>query len=132
MDQKQHVNFQFFRFLLVGAIGTAAHFAVLIILVSGLGINPVIGSTAGFITGMVINYSLNRRFTFYSKRAHKEAFWRFVTVAFIGMIINSSAMALFTMGMNIHYLVAQAMASIMALSWNFLGSRHWVFKGHKK
>jgi putative flippase GtrA len=132
MDQKQHINFQFFRFLMVGAMGTSAHFAVLIILVSGLGINPVIGSTAGFITGMIINYLLNRRFTFFSKRAHKEAFWRFVTVAFIGMCINSSAMALFTMGMNIHYLLAQAMATIMALTWNFLGSRHWVFKEHKK
>jgi putative flippase GtrA len=132
MNEKQHVYFQFFRFLLVGAIGTAAHFAVLIILVSGLDINPVIGSTAGFITGMVINYSLNRRFTFFSKRAHKEAFWRFVTVAFIGMIINSSAMALFTMAMSIHYLIAQVMATIMAFSWNFFGSRHWVFKEHKK
>ncbi len=105
---------------------------MLIILVSGLGVNPVIGSTAGFIVGMIINYILNRRFTFLSNRAHREAFWRFVTVAFIGMTINSSAMALFTMGMHIHYLAAQVMATIMALTWNFLGSRHWVFKEHKK
>jgi len=121
------INCQFLRFALVGGVGTAAHYMLLIVMVSGMGINPVISSTAGFILGMVVNYLLNRRFTFHSRRAHREAFWRFVTVALVGMVINSSAMALFTMKMDLHYLPAQVLATILAMSWNFLGSRHWVF-----
>jgi len=121
------IHHQFLRFALVGGIGTLGHYAVLIFLVSGLHRNPVMGSTAGFIVGMIINYLLNRSFTFSSTRAHKEAFWRFATVAFLGMLINSSAMALFTMGLDFHYLVAQVLATLMTLCWNFLGSRHWVF-----
>ena len=119
---------QFCRFALVGGVGTAAHYMVLIIMVSGLNIHPVVSSTAGFIVGMVINYSLNRRFTFRSQRTHREAFWRFVSVAFIGMLINSTAMAFFTMYLDLFYLFAQVLATIMALSWNFLGCRKWVFK----
>jgi len=121
------VGYQFLRFVLVGGIGTGAHYIVLIVLVSGLHINPVMGSTAGFITGMIINYLLNRRYTFFSRRAHSEAFWRFVAVAFVGMIINSTAMAVFNMGLGMHYLAAQVLATVLALSWNFMGSRHWVF-----
>lgn len=118
---------QFLCFTLVGGVGTAAHYAVLISMVSGMGINPVISTTAGFMAGMVINYLLNRRYTFFSRRAHREAFWRFVTVAFVGMLINSTAMAVFNLGLNIHYLAAQVMATALVLSWNFLGSRYWVF-----
>jgi putative flippase GtrA len=125
------VHFQFLRFALVGGIGTLGHFTALIFLVSGLHIHPVIGSTAGFIVGMVINYLLNRSFTFSSSRAHKEAFWRFAAVALLGMFINSSAMALFTMALDFHYLVAQVLATLMTLSWNFLGSRNWVFNDRK-
>ncbi len=121
------IKLQFLRFTLVGGVGTAAHYALLILMVSGRGINPVISSTAGFIAGMVINYLLNRRYTFFSRRAHREAFWRFVAVAFVGMLINSTAMAVFNLGLDIHYLAAQVMATALALSWNFLGSRHWVF-----
>lgn len=127
----QFLIIQFFRFALVGVIGTSAHYIVLIVLVSGLKVHPVIGSTAGFIVGLVINYALNKAFTFSSSRAHKEAFWRFATVAIIGIIINSTAMAMLTMVLDIHYLLAQVMATILALSWNFLGSRYWVFNEQK-
>ncbi len=119
---------QLIRFTLVGGIGTAAHYAVLILLVSGLGINPVIGSTAGFLVGMIVNYSLNRRFTFASQRSHGQAFWRFGTVAFIGIVINTTIMTLLTLDLTFHYLVAQVIATILTLLWNFLGSRYWVFK----
>lgn len=119
--------FQFLRFALVGGIGTAAHYTILILLVSGLHVHPVLGSTFGFLVGMVINYALNKSFTFSSTRAHREAFWRFVTVAVIGISINTSAMALLTIRLNFHYLLAQVIATVLALSWNFLGSRHWVF-----
>lgn len=119
--------FQFLRFTLVGGVGTAAHYSILILLVSGLHVHPVPGSTVGFLVGMIINYTLNKSFTFSSTRAHREAFWRFATVAAIGISINTSAMAFLTMILNLHYLLAQVLATALALSWNFLGSRHWVF-----
>ena len=119
---------QLIRFTLVGGIGTAAHYAVLILLVSGLLIHPVIGSTAGFLVGMVVNYLLNRHFTFASQRSHREAFWRFGTVALAGMIINTAMMTLLTVSLEYHYLLAQVLATILTLSWNFFGSRYWVFK----
>jgi putative flippase GtrA len=119
--------FQFLRFALVGGVGTSAHYAILIILVSGLHAHPVLGSTVGFLLGMIINYILNKSFTFSSTRAHREAFWRFVIVAVIGIGINTSAMALLTIPLDFHYLLAQVLATALALSWNFFGSRHWVF-----
>lgn len=119
---------QLIRFTLVGGIGTTAHYAVLILLVSGLFIHPVIGSVTGFLVGMIINYWLNRRFTFSSQRSHGEAFWRFGTVALVGIIVNTVIMALFTVSFRLHYLISQVIATILTLAWNFLGSRYWVFR----
>lgn len=119
---------QLVRFTLVGGIGTSAHYIVLVVLVSGFGVNPILGSTAGFLVGMITNYVLNRRFTFNSQRSHRETLWRFGTVVLVGIGINTVIMALLTEGMKLHYLLAQLVATALTLSWNFVGSRYWAFK----
>jgi putative flippase GtrA len=120
--------YQIMRFTLVGGVGTSAHYVVLVLLVSGFGVHPVLGSTTGFFVGMFTNYVLNRRFTFSSKRSHHEALWRFGAVALVGIGINTVIMVLLTESMKLHYLLAQLIATALTLSWNFVGSRYWAFK----
>ena len=72
---------QFLRYACVGAVGTAAHYTVLIALVQSAGAAPVAASTAGAIVGAFVNYALNHRFTFASGRAHRIALPRFLVVA---------------------------------------------------
>ena len=55
---------QMLRFLVVGAIATAAHYSVLISLVELGHVAPVLATTAGYGVGVVVSYTLNRRFTF--------------------------------------------------------------------
>lgn len=119
---------QFVRFTLVGGIGTSAHYVVLVVLVSDFGVNPILGSTAGFLVGMITNYVLNRRFTFNSQTSHREALWRFGAIAMAGIGINTAIMVLLIEVMGLHYLLAQMVATVLTLSWNFVGSRYWAFK----
>ena len=55
---------RFLRFALVGIFGTAAHYTVLVSLVEVYGVPVLFATTAGFLTGALVNYILNRRFTF--------------------------------------------------------------------
>ena len=122
------VVLQFARFAGVGIAGTSAHYATLIALVKGAGISPVPSSALGFVVGAFVNYLLNRRITFQSRKPHLEAAFKFHLVALTGLALNTSIMALATHSFNVPYFLAQAVAIGMILMWNFFANRWWTFK----
>jgi len=118
---------QFSLFSLMGAVGTAAHYALLFFLVSRMGVHPVPASVAGAVLGAFINYLLNYRFTFRSNRKHQEALPRFLAIAATGLALNTVLMWLMVEPLRVHYLIAQLIATGCVLVWNYFGNRHWTF-----
>lgn len=118
---------QFLRYGGAGAIGTAAHFAILGALVHFADAGVVIASTAGGIAGALINYALNHRYTFTSRREHRVALPRFLAVAGAGILLNAIVMTLILDVVAPHYLVAQVAATGVVLVAGFLVNRLWTF-----
>ncbi len=118
---------QFVTFTGVGAIGTAGHYLVLIVLASVVGISPVVATTCGFIVGAIINYQLNYIYTFKSDAPHRTALPKFFTVALIGAGINMAIIYWGTELLGIHYLLMQLVATGVVLLWNFLINRVWTY-----
>ncbi len=115
-------------FAALGALGTAAHYAVLIGLVqSGLA-GPVLGSTAGFLTGGLVNYQLSRRIIFRSDKRHVEAAGKFFAVAGLGLLINAGLMALLTGQLGAPYLPAQILVTGLLVLWHYAGNALWTFR----
>ena len=121
------VGRQFIHFTGVGAIGTTAHYATLIALVTLLDMRAVLASSAGALVGAFVNYYLNYHFTFKSTRSHREALSRFMIVAAVGYVVNGLCMALFTETLHIQYLLAQVITTGIVLIWTFTGNRLWTF-----
>ena len=119
---------QFTRFAACGAVGTLAHYLLLVSLVQGLGSPPVAASSAGFVLGATVNYTLNYRYTFRSSKRHRDAMWKFFLAAFVGASINAALMSTLIHDMNLHYLVSQVLATGTVLVWNFMASRMWAFR----
>jgi putative flippase GtrA len=122
---KEFVN-QFLLFSAVGAVGTAAHFAVLIFLVQLKAVDPVSASMAGFTTGALINYGLNYYYTFRSGSPHHASLPKFLAVALAGLCLNTMIMTLLTEWL--HYLLSQALTTMSVLVWNYLCNRYWTFR----
>ncbi len=118
---------QFFRYAGAGAVGTAFHYAVLIALVQLANIGAVAASTAGAITGAIVNYALNHRFTFASRRTHGRALPRFALVALAGVVLNAIVVAAVLAAAGPHYLVAQVVATAAVLGAGYLANRLWTF-----
>lgn len=118
---------QFVRFTGVGAVGTAGHYITLLFLVEALGINAVPASLAGFVVGALINYSLNRCYTFRSVVAHTVAVPRFFTIAAVGAGLNTAIMSFLVVRLSFHYFVSQMLATGVVLIWGFVGNRLWTF-----
>jgi putative flippase GtrA len=109
-------------------VGTAAHFAVLVALVEGFDSAPVVASSAGFVVGAVVNYLLNRRYTFRTAHGHLYAFPRFMGVSVLGMLLNGVVMALMLHVSAINYVASQVFATGLVLLWNFSANRWWTFR----
>ena len=63
------ISKQFVRYAGVGAIGTLAHYGVLIALVQSRATGPLVASTLGFAVGAAVNYLLNYHVTFRSPQS---------------------------------------------------------------
>jgi len=122
---------QFLMFTGVGAIGTAGHYATLILLVQLAHLAPVYASTAGFAVGACINYVLNYRYTFNSRKKHSETLVKFMLVALLGVAINGLIMFLGTEWLHFNYLLVQIFATGIVLLSNFSCNKLWTF-AHKE
>lgn len=118
---------QFTRFAVIGAFATGLQYLILILLVQGGLAGAVMASSIGFAISSAFNYLLNRRFTFRSARSHTHALPRFMAVAAIGLCINGLLMWLFSSPLELHYLVAQLLATGATLVWNYSMNRLWTF-----
>lgn len=88
---------------------------------------PVPASGAGFILGAAISYALNYRYVFRSDQSHAPTAFKFLTVATLGLCLNSAIMALLTAGAGLHYLLAQMSATVTVMVWSYAGNRCWTF-----
>ncbi len=117
----------FVRFTAVGAVATAAHYAVLITLKEFGGIHPVWATVCGYGVGAVVSYTLNRTFTFAVRPAYGRGLAKFVAVIALGGVLNAAIMAFF-LQFGLHYLLAQLIATGLVLIYNFLAARFLVFR----
>lgn len=119
---------QFAVFASMGAVGTMAHYSILLASVEWGGLTSVTGSAIGFVAGALVNYALNYRFTFRSSASHRVALPRFMTVAMVGFCVNSLFMMAGTRWLPLHYLVVQLLATGAVLFWGFVANLLWTFK----
>lgn len=127
---------RFFRFLLVGAIGTFLDFSLLSLLKS-LGILTLLANTLSFSAGVTNNFILNRRWTFSDGN---QADWRkqlaqFLLVSLIGLVLNNVLILVLEDPLGtligypeIGYLPAKVFATGVVVFWNYFANRYWTFK----
>jgi putative flippase GtrA len=116
------------RFTLVGAAGTVAHYMTLGLLVEGFRSPIIWASTFGAVVGALVNYVLNRRFTFESDAKHSVALPKFLTIATLGAACNWAVVAWLLQHSDFHYFVVQLFATGIVLLWNFSANSLWTFR----
>src|SRR5437867_1625905 len=99
---------------------------MLIALVKRVVTSPFSSSAVGFAVGALVNYLLNRRITFPSRKLHLEAASNFCLVAFTGLALNTSMMAVAIRYCKIPYLLRQGAATGAILTCNFSANRWWT------
>ncbi len=124
----EHVR-QFFKFCVVGSIGTAVDFGLLYLLVEFGHLFYLLAATISFIAAVVNNYILNKIWTFrdHSKQLFRQ-FGRFLIISLVGLGLNVLLLYLLVEFGHLWYILAKVLATGVVLIWNFFANKFWTFR----
>ncbi len=114
------------RYALVGAVATLAHYAVLALAVERRWLAPAPAAALGAWIGAQVAYALNVRVTFTDARFGFASWWRFQATAVIGAALSFAIVGA-GVAVGLHYLVAQVVATVLAMGLTYAINRRWSF-----
>lgn len=121
---------EFFKFGLVGVLGTFFNLLILYIFTEFVGIYYLISAIIAFFIAATHNFILNKLWTFKEKINYLFAkkYMQFLIVSIFSLIINLIFLYIFTEFFNIYYMISQALAIGVSFIANFIGNKIWTFK----
>jgi putative flippase GtrA len=111
-----------------GGIATGSHYVVTIAAVEMFGIKAIVASMLGYATGAMIKYWLNYSVAFRSSARHSLALARFTLSQLALLALNTALFGLLQDGLHAHYLVAQAITTVLLIAPGYVVHRAWVFR----
>ncbi len=114
------------RYAGVGALATALHYAVLVGLVESAQFAPRFAAAIGAWIGAQVAFLGNAWFTFGGAPLSLRSWFRFQVTALLGAAISFSIVAV-GVRLGLHYLLAQALATLLTLFVTFEINRRWSF-----
>jgi putative flippase GtrA len=136
---KKGLKIQFFRYALVGGAASVADIAIYSYLTGSVMLHPILSNTVSFITGLLINYFMSRKWVF-NQQTHnfRKDFSLFAVIGLIGLLLSNLILyilldigvlynILFFLGDNFIKLAAKLVAVIIVLFWNFAARKRFVF-----
>jgi len=116
------------RFGVVGALTAVLHYGLLYIGVEALQLNVTVASSLGFVVAVIFNYLMHYSWTFDEPAPHGRTLRRYLVMIGCGFLINGAVMYAGVHWAALNYLLTQALALVVVVSWNFVMSNVWVFR----
>lgn len=115
-------------------VGGMVDYLVMIFFTELFHVHYTVSIALGGVVGAVVNFSLNKEWTFRSStRPYRYTLWkqlsRFVIVVLNSILLKSSGTYLFTTYFKIDYKIARVMVDLLvSIVFNYTLQRHWVFR----
>jgi len=122
---------QFWKFCIVGFIGTAIDFGVLNLGVEVIHLNVYLAAAIAFVLAASNNFALNKYWTFLNKVKGNKLFgqyFRYLLISIGGLMLNLGIMYALIEGIDLWYNWAKVFATALVIMWNFSLNKYWTFK----
>lgn len=118
----------FIKFCMVGFLGFLTDLTVTFTLKNKVKVNKYVANSIGFMCGCVINYSLNKLWTFNDDNADIiNQFAQYVTISVGGLLISNLLIYLLTTKMKANFFVAKISSVVIVSIWNFVMNYCFTF-----
>jgi putative flippase GtrA len=114
--------------------GGMCDYFIMIFLTELLGVHYTVSIAISCILGAVVNFSLNKAWSFYSKEAGykfslPQQLWRFFLVVVSSILLKIAGTWLITTFAHIDYKISRIVTDILvSLCFNYVLQRYWVFR----
>jgi putative flippase GtrA len=119
---------RFVRFAGIGAVNTAVHVAVVVVLVELVGFGSVAANVSAFIVANTFSFWANSRWTFRASLSARR-YSRFLVVSLLGLGVTAAASG-FANWMNWHYLVGTLLVFCTLPVLTFTAHQAWTWSDH--
>lgn len=119
------------QYATVGIVATVVDFAILNLFVQIFHLNLYLSITAGFLSGWLIAFSLNRRWTFFSEKfiySKKRQMVYCILLSVIAYFLNLLIVFIGVQYLLINYNWAKLIATVIVFFWNYTMNRFWTFR----
>ena len=123
---RQVVPLSLARYVVVGAVSTAVHYAALVGAVEWLHWPAWWASGAGAVLGAQVAFLGNRQFTFAHQGKLRASWPRFQATAGVGSLLGMVIVAA-VVRVGGHYLLGQVLATLSAMGLTYVINRRWTF-----
>lgn len=114
------------KFLIVGVMSFALDLGLLMLLHEGAGVELWLATPVAFITSLVFNFLLQRRYTFQAtNKGHVSAFKYGLLVVF--NILATDAIVLLFADTELTYATGKVVSTVSTMVWNFFIYKYWIF-----
>jgi dolichol-phosphate mannosyltransferase len=108
------------NFLQVGVIASLVDLGLLYVFTEYFGIWYLLSAAVSYICGMIVSYTLNKRFTFHNvNKQYLRQFFLFALISASGLVVNISMMFFAVTVFSIYYLYAKVIAIGITFFWNY-------------
>ena len=118
---------QYFRYLMCGGVATVTDISILFFLTHIFHINYLVAAAGAFLTGIIVNYSLNTILVFKSSGEVKKEFPIFAIIGIGGLIWTEIILWILVDKLNIYIMFAKMVSIVLVLQWNFFMRKKFVF-----
>jgi putative flippase GtrA len=128
--EKHHVysrllGSKFIRYFIIGSIAATLQLVLLYLLVQYGEMSEYLASQIALLGAIVLNYFLQRHFTFKSTASHTFALPSFVAMSILASLVNFLAFS--ALLPYLHYIAAQCVSLIVVFLFNFMISSRIIF-----
>jgi putative flippase GtrA len=116
------------RFGVVGVLTALVHYGLLYLGVELAGLDATLASSLGFVVSVIFNYLMHYSWTFAQPAPHGRTLRRYLVMICCGFFINGLTMYAGVEIWSLNYLLTQALALVIVVTWNFTLSSLWVFR----
>ena len=120
---------KFFRYCFVGGIAFVVDYCVCALVFWLMGDNTlstVIGTTSGFIFGLIVNFLLSKKFVFTedAKTGAKSEFLWYTIIGIVGWLLNVLLMMVCTEWvLSLNQYISKIIVAVIVLVYNFLARK---------
>lgn len=127
------LQIDFVRFCLVGASGFTINFILLTLLYKHLGLHAFVAQLISGEVALFSNFMLHHHWTYNKKnvvKSIKQLLWQFHATSWIAILGSALIVSVCIHTLHLNYILALVISSVIALAWNFLWSKYYIWKHH--